>query len=344
VKLTARTIPDFLRQPDKQAIATLIYGPDEGLVRERAQILQTALLGPKPDPLQRVELEEDALKGDPALLADALGAMSLMGGRQVVVLRAQADIGKIVAQALEAAPSPNYLIILGRDLTPRSALRQLFETEANLAALPCYKDEAGDVTNVLRAILSEAQVQADAEALAYLAGQLGNDRQVTRAEADKLALYAGPSGRITLEDAQALVGNNKDINFEAIALAAAEGDAPRLDALLQQAWSEAATPVAVLRSAARHFHRLYWARARMAGGESAEQAVAALKPAVFFRQVPSVTRQLQRWNQADLARALSLLAEGEAACKGAPGAPTLLCSQTLLTITLRGRALAKVAA
>ncbi len=343
MKLAARAIPEFLRQPDRQSVAVLIYGRDEGMVRERAQAVAESLLGRDADAMQRTELSDDILKTDPARLSDELAAYGLLGGKRIVLLRAESEKwAPVIEHALADVPKPNYLIVQTGELTPRSSLRQLFESGANLAALPCYADEAADITSLLRAALAEQQIRIDPEAVDYVTAQLGNDRQVTRREIEKLVLYAGAAGHLTLQDAQALSEGNRELNLEAVAIAAADGNLPQLDRLLNEAWREQTAPVAVLRSVQRYFHRLYLARGKMGGGQSAEQAVSALKPPVFFRQIPVVIRHVQRWNNADIAHALQRAAEGEAACKGGSAAsPTLACATALLGIAGRGRALAR---
>jgi DNA polymerase-3 subunit delta len=83
--------------------------------------------------------------------------------------------------------------------------------------------------------------------------------------------------------------------------------------------------------------RLHRVVGLMEQGQSAERAVASLRPPVFTRDRPRLLRQAALWPAADLARALSRLLEAEEACKrtGAPDA--LLCSRALIEIAGRAR-------
>ena len=105
-----------------------------------------------------VDIAGDALKGDPARLADEFGAMSLMGGRRVIRVRPAGEESVAALENLAGAGAGDALIVLeGGNLTPRSGLRTLAETEANLAALPCYADNAEDLE---RLVASAARAEA----------------------------------------------------------------------------------------------------------------------------------------------------------------------------------------
>jgi DNA polymerase-3 subunit delta len=83
MKLQGARVERFLCAPDPEVGAVLIYGPDEGLVRERAErLLRTMLDGPD-DPFRLSDFMADQLRGDPARLADEARSLSLLGGRRV---------------------------------------------------------------------------------------------------------------------------------------------------------------------------------------------------------------------------------------------------------------------
>ena len=45
MKLSAQRVEPFIRSPDSSIVAALLYGPDHGLVRERADRLTTSVAG-----------------------------------------------------------------------------------------------------------------------------------------------------------------------------------------------------------------------------------------------------------------------------------------------------------
>lgn len=320
VKLTTRQIDGFLKAPSTGWL--LLYGPDAGLVRERATGLAAAIAGDAADPFRVVELTPSMLRDDPARLADEANALSLTGGRRVVRLRDAGDaVTAVIAAVIDDDAPAALMVVEAGDLGNKSSLRLLFEKSGNGAALPCYRDEGGSLAALVDGVLRGAGLTATPEARAFLLDSLGGDRGVSRAELDKLVLYMGAASRqVTLDDALACVGDSAASSLDDVALAVGDGDAGALDRAIDRGLQDGANPVGLLRAVSRHFLRLHQAGGALAGGGDVERAVKSLRPPVHFRQVDRFTRQLRRWNAVGLSAAIDRLLETEMACKrtGAP--------------------------
>jgi DNA polymerase III subunit delta len=104
MKIAGARIESFLRRPDPALSTVLLYGPDEGLVRERVQRMIRAVLPDPDDPFGLTELSVDAVRADPALLVDEARALCLTGGRRVVRLRQATDQASAACRSLLAVP------------------------------------------------------------------------------------------------------------------------------------------------------------------------------------------------------------------------------------------------
>src|SRR5258708_38788563 len=82
VKLAPSRIAAFLQRPDPEIRAVLLYGPDGGLVRERAGIIGRTVCPDLNDPFRVADLSAATLAADPARLADETAQLSLTGGRR----------------------------------------------------------------------------------------------------------------------------------------------------------------------------------------------------------------------------------------------------------------------
>ena len=96
---------------------------------------------------------------------------------------------------------------------------------------------------------------------------------------EKLALYAGPGGRVDLDAAMACVGDLAGLSLDDALFAATEGDVARADRALELAIAEGATPVGVLRAGLMHLQRLHRVRLTVDDGLSAADAAKACSPA-----------------------------------------------------------------
>ncbi len=326
MKITGRAIESFLERPSPEIAAALVYGPDEGLVKERADRLTRAAAGSLDDPFRVALLEGGKLAADPARLADEAMAQSLTGGRRAVRVSGASDsLAELLESFLADVGGDSLVILEADDLGPRSALRRLFEGAKRAAALPCYRDEGAGLEGLVRDRLKQEGLAVTAEALDYLTAHLGSDRGITNRELEKLALYMATPGvakRVELADAEAIVGDSALLAQDDLVYAIGDGELGALDRAFARNLAEGAAPISLIRATARHFLRLQWAAARVRGGEPLEAAMKALRPPVFFRYEARFRRQLQRWTAAPLADALERLIEAERRCKrtGMPAA------------------------
>ncbi|KAA2213879.1 DNA polymerase III subunit delta [Teichococcus oryzae] len=307
-KIDPRRVTAFLKEPGGCRVA-LLHGEDAGLIRERAEALQQAVLGGD-DPFRLTELPREAAAKS-GVLAGEMAALSMTGGRRVVRVRDAADaLAGAVKDAL-AGPGEALVILEAGELPARAKLRNLLEPHPAAAVIPCYRERGAELAATIGRLLQEQDVGADPAALEWLANRLGEDRMLLRREVEKLALYAGAGGRLSEEDVVACAGEGSTLDLDEALIAATAGDVPLADRALDAAFAEGASPIAVLRAALRHVQRLHLAALGVAQGQPPAVALEALRPPVFFRAKPGFERALRLWPPGALAAAGSALLEAE---------------------------------
>jgi len=338
VKIATARIAAFLQRPAAEIRAVLLYGPDGGLVRERADALARTVCPELSDPFRIADLSGAVLAGDSARLADEAAQLSLTGGRRVVRVRGAGDgLARLFAGFLGETPGEALVVAEAGELPASSALRRAFEGSPLAAAIGCWPDTPRDRAAVIRDSLAASHVTASRDATQYLVERLGGDRLLTRSELDKLALYAGAGGRVELEDALLVVGDTAALELDDAVMAAAEGDTVRLERVLGRVFQEGDSPVAVARAMLRHLHRLHALAALVSAGTSIDEAVRNARPPIFFKHQDSVKRQLGRLGEPGLRTALDRVARAEIDIKTTGFPAETVCRQAMLAVALAAR-------
>ena len=339
MKLAAGRVDSFLRRPDPAIRAVLLFGPDAGLVRERADALGRTVAADLRDPFRVADLTGAALAAAPARLYDEAAQISLMGGRRLVRVRDIGDAqGAVFGRFLADPPGDGLVVVEGGDLPARGALRRLFDEAPGGVAIGCYPDSARDLAEVIRDTLAAHRIAASRDALEFLGAHLGGDRLLTRAELEKLTLYAGDGGRIELDDARLSIADSAALSLDDAVLAAAEGEAAGLDRALSRVFQEGESPVTVIRAALRHVQRLHALSARIAGGDMVDSALRGARPPIFFKQQDSFRRQLQHWREPQLRRQLDALSDAETQIKTTGIPAETVCRAALFAMAQQAKA------
>jgi DNA polymerase-3 subunit delta len=319
VKIETRQVEAFLRKPDPRIRGVVVYGNDDGLIAERALALARTVCEDLKDPFRVVDIAGEALKADPARLADEFGAMSLMGGRRVVRVRPAGEESAAALENLVAATAGDALIVLeGGNLTPRSTLRTLAETEPCLAALACYQDnEAALDALVQGAARAQGMTVAD-DALEWIVERLGGDRGQSRSEVDKLLLFKSGDASMTvsLEDAMAVLGDTAAIGQDDVVAATFDGNQVALDRALQRVFDEGGNPVQLVRAVQRHVDQLHLVAGHTAMGAPMEAALARARGLPRFgKRRDAFLRHLRLWPLGRLGTAIDEDLKAEIDCK-----------------------------
>jgi DNA polymerase-3 subunit delta len=336
-KLPPARIDSFLKAPDRTIRAALIYGPDGGRVRERADMLARAICDDPKDGFRVAELTPAALTDDPELLAAEVGQMNMFGGRRLIRVREAGDtLGTPFQRFFKTKPpGDGFVLVEGGDLSSRSSLRRAFETPADGVAIACYADNARDLQTLVREVMGAHRIRVEEDAGSYLVDHLGGDRALSRGELEKLALYAGDGGAVTLADAAASVGDSAGLDTDDAVLAAAEGDLAMVERALDRLFAEGENAVTVLRAAQRHVTRLHLAAANREGGMNDDEALRALRPPPFFKVMDRMKIQIRSWPARRARAALGLLLEAERNTKRSGPPPEAICRDALLRIARR---------
>ncbi|MGH1378503.1 MAG: DNA polymerase III subunit delta [Alphaproteobacteria bacterium] len=335
MKIQFRQIEQFVKLPDKNARVILVYGPDVGLVSERATVMGKTVVPDLNDPFNVVDLSVSALAEDSARLSDEANAISMMGGDRLIRITGGTDKLSVLVKSYLENPSNSALVIIqAGELSPRSSLRKLCESAKNAAALPCYVEDERDLSRFIRDTLQAAKLRVDGDAVSWLAANISGDRRKVRSELEKLITYKGDEqSSISLLDVQAACGAAGAQGFDDLVYNVGGRNSRAALKAYATLMAEGTAFVAILRSLQNHFRRLHMTRSYMQDGMDMDSAMKKLSPPVFFKQSPMFKAQVNSWSLPVLNQVLNRLGELEAQCKQTGMPVETLCSQAILAIS-----------
>ncbi|UCI08214.1 DNA polymerase III subunit delta [Mesorhizobium sp. B1-1-8] len=331
-------VDSWLAKPDPAMGIVLLYGPDRGLVAERAKTFAAKTGLPLDDPFSVVKLDGAEVDRDQGRLLDEARTVPMFSDRRLLWVR-NASGQKALAddvKALTAEPARDAMILIeAGDLKKGAGLRAVVEAAGNAMALPCYADEARDLDTVIDDELRKGGMSMALDARQALRRNLGGDRLASRGEIEKLMLYAYGRKEITLDDVNAMSGDVSGTSFDDAVDAVLDGKIGDFDIAFTRHCQSGGHPFLVLSSAMRQLQQIQVMRGQMeAGGRNAATVVAAARPPVFFTRRKLVEKVLERWSTDALGRALNRLQAAVLQTRKRPDLSEALARQALLGIAV----------
>jgi DNA polymerase III subunit delta len=333
VALRSGEVDAFVARPDPARPIVLVFGPDLGLVRERAEtILRTSVDDPR-DPFALVRLDGDDVAGDPARLVDEAQTVPLFGGRRAVHLRVGARNIMPAVEALLGIPIRDCRIVIeAGDLKRNAPVRVACERARNAAALPCYADSERDLARLVDEEMRAAELSITPDARAALLPLLGSDRRASLMEIRKLALYAHGERAVGLDDVLAVVADASTLALDRVVDAAFAGRHAEVEAELAKARTAGTAPGTIMSAALRQVAQLHKARLGIDAGASPDQVMNEARPPVHFSRRTLVEAALKAWTSARLERAMAQLADAVLETRRQPALAEAVAQRALMSI------------
>ncbi len=319
----------------------LFYGPDSGLISERAARLARDSVDDPQDAFQLVRMDGDDIAADPLKLVDEANTIGLFGGRRAIRVSAT---GKPLLSAVEpllATPSQDAIVIVeAGDLQRANPLRLACEKARTALVVPCYGDAARDLGAIIDEMVRAEGKTIDRASRDRLAGLLGGDRQTSRREIEKLLLYAGADKAIDDGHIDAVVGDTAQRELGVLVDAVFAGRIPALDLAQAKLGREGLDPGVMLGGVLRHALALLKARQAVDAGRSVKDAVATMR--LPYPRIAATEAALGVWTTQRLVEAVALLGTTMLAVRRDADTGKLAAVRSLWTMARQARSGARL--
>jgi DNA polymerase-3 subunit delta len=337
VAVKAGDVDGALRRPDPRIGVYLFYGPDMGLINERARAVAERSVEDPSDPFQLIRIDGDDIAADLGRLADEAGTIGLFGAKRAIWVKSTSrNIAPAVDAVLKSELKDTVIVIEGGDLQKSSPLRTLCERSQKALALPCYADTGRDLGAVVDDTLKASGFSISRDARTALIASLGGDRLATRGELAKLMLYAHGKREITLEDVDAIMSDVSSLAMDAVVDAAFGGEGTSLEIGSRRLAAEGVHASVLLGAALRHALMLLTARLTVEEGRPIPAVMETMR-SLHFRRKPLVERHLQRWTSGTLKQAIALLQASLLDTRRLSGLDDTIAAKALLDIARMAR-------
>ncbi|MGA2941339.1 MAG: DNA polymerase III subunit delta [Xanthobacteraceae bacterium] len=334
--LKANEVDSFVARPDPKRPVVLVFGPDSGLVSERANALVKSAVDDINDPFALARLDGEELAAEPSRLVEEAQTIPLFGGKRAVWVKAGSRNIAAAVEPLLALPAFECRIVIeAGDLRRNAPLRAMIEKAKNAAALPCYADNERDRERLIDNEMREAGLKLAPDARAMLVPLLGGDRQASRSEIMKLALYALGQEQVSAEDVAAVVSDASALGIDDIIDAAFAGRPAELETQLGKARTAGTSVGSILFAAQRQVAQLHKWKTAIEGG--APSSFDALMPPPNFRRRAYIEAALRQWSAARLLLAMSELADTVLQSRRNADLAGTIAERALLAIAANGR-------
>lgn len=301
----------FAENPAERFRMFIVYGPDRGLVSERANLLVKKTGIKTDDAFATLKISAGDLQGDANRLLDEVNSIGLFGGDKLVWVK-NGGSEKALIDALqtlvEHPPEGAFLIIEAGDIKKGTGLRKIAEPARNIAIIPCYADDARALNALIDSELTASNLRITPDARERLIESLGGDRIASRNEVRKLALYCAGAQVIEEEDVTAIIGDASAISADDAVDAILKGDRNGFYQATQRIISSKTPIFLVLQSCLKQFQLLDQMRAEMNEKKvQATQVMQTLGRGIHFRRKPIIERALRTWPPAAIAREMNKL-------------------------------------
>src|SRR4051812_29609438 len=338
VALRGKEVDAFLARPDAGRPIILLYGPDAGLVRERADALIASAVDDPADPFSLVRMEGDELAAEPSRLVDEAMTVPLFGGRRAIRVRAGSkNFSSGVDTLSEMSVRDCRIVIEAGELRPESPLRKACERAKTAVAMACYPDTERDLAKLMEDELRIANLRIAQDARAALMSFLGGDRQASRNELRKLTLYAHGKGEITLDDVMAVVADASELKLDPIVDGAFAGRPEIVENEFAKAMIAGTYPGVIISAALRQAVWLHKSALAVADGTPVSTLLESGYPRLHFSRKGAVEIALRNFNPARLAAIIDQLGTAALDTRKQASLASAIAQRALLSIAANAK-------
>ena len=315
----------------------LVYGPNEGLVRNIIQSLSSIFKNN--ESADEVALSAKTIDEDPNKIMDEIQTFSMFSNKKIINIDGIKDRHSSIIEDVQNVEFENVILILKSDnLTKSSKLRKLFDSSKNIFSIPCYEDDTRSIMNLVHNFIQNSNLKLDREIKNYLVEFLSNDRSLNQNELEKIYLYQKDrKENLTLEEVRLILNDSTSTSLNKVNESIMYGKTKTASKIINKVFSEGTNSIAIIRSLINYMLRIQQTQIEIKKQKSFEEAIKVLKPPLFWKDKDSFQNHCKAWSLKDIEKNLNLLLSAEFECKSESFLSPMICERYVLNIANQGK-------
>tara|TARA_Y100000768_G_scaffold203584_1_gene153174 strand:- start:630 stop:1652 length:1023 start_codon:yes stop_codon:yes gene_type:complete len=311
----------------------LIYGPNEGLVRENIEFVYKKFS--ENSECEKLYITSKQLDEDPTILQNEMNSISMFSPKKFIVL---VNLKEKHVNIIDDCLSKNYenifLVLKLENLQKSSKIRRLYETSKIHFSLACYDDDIKTLSSLLEKFQKENSIIFDNEVKSFLLENLSNDRMVIKNELEKILLsLSHDEKKVNIEEIKYILHDSANTDYHQINNAVMFGNVEKVSRSLGKFFNLGTAPVAILKSFNNYVMRIRSAQVEISKGKQFDEAIKILKPPVFWKEKSDFKRHCLMWPAKIIENIINEVLSAEIKCMSSNIIAKEQCEKTLFGIS-----------
>ena len=267
----------------------LIYGENEGLKKEIIKKIKTGNNG------KEIKFEEAQILKDKTELYNEIKNKSLFDEKRIYLIdRCTDKISEIVTEICENK-NEDLIILNCGVLEKKSKLRNYMEKSKYGIIVPTYKDNSQSLINIAKTFFNERKISISYETLNLLVNRCNGDRGFLTQELEKISNYLSDKKIISLKEISVLTNLSENYSAAELVDASLNRNIKRACEILDESNYFQEDIFMILRIFLQKAKRIMAIMDNIDDTKDIDKAIAEFKPTIFWKDKPTVKRQLQIW-------------------------------------------------
>ena len=322
---------------NSQFLNILIYGPNEGLVKDQIEKLVKNYLSQ--GEYEEISFHGKDLEDDPGSLESIIRSVSMFFKNKIVIADGIKDKHLSVIEEIVLKETEHVVLIIREgSLGKSSKIRKFFEEHKTCLSLPCYEDDSRSIMKNIEEFTRKNKFELNLDTKNYLLQSLSNDRMISKLELEKIEIfYKNSNSKINLEEIKILLNDSSSQNLNKMNEHVMFGNTSKSSKIIDKLLSEGTSPISIVRSLINYLLRVQKTKIEMKKGNNFESSIRILKPPVFWKDKGNFQKHCFKWPLQSIESSLNRLLETEVTCKLNSKLANVNCEKSILLIANNGR-------